>query len=332
MQQLEETKCIQLTEQPPWEALFTVLTSETHGEVPWGSISMIEQTALDPSTKWTQHFGPPSAPTLSLPAVTPLHEIATVKRGILTGANDYFCLTKDELETWDLNPDAPYLVPLIRNAHRCQHYTCTPEDHTAWHESEEEAWLLYLPKCETADLSDGPVQRYLEHGRESGILDGYVTSNRTPWYAVDRRAPAPILATYMSSGEFRFIANTANVRSLNNLHNIYPHERYSPTQVKALLAYLNSDIAGELVTQHGRGYATGLQKLEPGELKHLPVINPGNLATRHVTTLATQFETLCCASRSNDADPATVIADIDAYLHQLAATPSQSKVNRSATS
>ena len=41
---------------------------------------------------------------------------------------------------------------------------------------------------------------YLEEGRHRGIPAGYLASRRTPWYAQERREPAPFLCTYMGAG------------------------------------------------------------------------------------------------------------------------------------
>jgi hypothetical protein len=102
----------------------------------------------------------------------------------------------------------------------------------------------------------------------------------------------------MSQTGFRFLINRAGVVSLNNLHNVYL-PRYSEEEVEALLAYLNSSVANAITKRSGRTYSRGLHKIEPNELKDIPVIDPANLSQNEVKTLSSQFRNLCEASRNS---------------------------------
>jgi adenine-specific DNA methylase len=67
---------------------------------------------------WTTYLDPKSVD--EIPGLKPFREIADIKRGIATGKNDYFCLTRDEIEEWGL--DENYLAPLIRRTEGVSDY------------------------------------------------------------------------------------------------------------------------------------------------------------------------------------------------------------------
>lgn len=323
------TQFIELSEWPLDVELLDDIQNDTEGDTNYGHIRLVDQTELSPDEKWTHHFGPDTEinPIAESPDLKPLREIGTLKRGIATGKNDYFCLTKDEVEAAQL--DTKYLSPLVRQSRGNPRYNYTKEDLEKWTAEGEEVWLLYHANENRGDIDDIALDAYLRYGEEIGADSSHLASNRDPWYLVERREPADILATYMSKHGFKFINNEAGVRNLNNLHSIYL-ESYDPPQVKALLAYLNSSVADEIVRKAGRTYATGLKKVEPNELKDAPVMDPGDLTHEQTTTLAGLFEDLCAAARSETENEDDVTEQIDAYLSDVFANDLQADSESSA--
>lgn len=105
----------------------------------------------------------------------------------------------------------------------------------------------------------------------------------------------------MSKEGFRFIHNKAGVVSLNNLHNVFL-DGYEDWEVEALLAYLNSSVANEIAKRSGRTYSRGLHKIEPNELKDIPVVDPDDISTDEAVALSQTFREVCEASRNDDID------------------------------
>jgi len=303
------TTFVQADKWPEAEPLFEAVAGDVQGETSYGFVNQMAQRELVAEFNWTEYIDPASVD--AIPGLKPFREIADIKRGIATGKNDYFCLTQDEVDEWELDED--YLVPLIRRAQGVSDYDLREyEDWRQWLRDGDETWLLYCYDEDgekITDIDDPELAAYLKHGKEIGAADSYLAENRSPWYVVDQRDPASILVTYMSKDGFRFIHNKAGVVSLNNLHNVFL-DGYEDWEVEALLAYLNSSVANEIAKRSGRTYSRGLHKIEPDELKDIPVVDPDDMSTDEAMALSRTFREVCEASRNDD-------IDIDAAMQKL---------------
>ena len=310
------TTFVELSEWPGTDNLLSAIDGDAEGETEYGRVNRLPQELLDPEGKWTNHFNSESAITIS--NLKPFREIADIKRGIATGKNEYFCLSEEDTEDWGV--DEKYLARLVRRADQLDQFSCTQEDWEEWRKAGETVWLLYHVDDEFTDIDDSELLAYLEHGSEIGADDSYLARNRNPWYQIDRRDPPEVFATYMSKNGFQFVHNETDTRSLNNLHNVYLPDEYTTTETKALLAYLNSQIVNRLIGQSGRTYSEGMKKIEPDELKGIPVIDPKELSTGQVADLRRFFDDLIHVSRNpkeGQEGAADVISDIDKYLESL---------------
>jgi len=335
----ELTRIIRVDGEPSEETLLDAINGDVEGETEWGFINVVRQDDLDAEDKWTSLFDPLDIDTSGL---TELSELATVNRGIATGKNDYFCLTQSEVEEWNIEEE--YLSKIVRNSRSVPGYDYRIEDWEQQREEGGEVWVLYHLKELNADEinqampdeaegnttltayadknpepSETPgVVEYLQYGMldEVEAHSGYLARNRNPWFVVDRRDPPPILVTYMSRGGSRFIRNETDARNLSNLHGIYFNVDITDSQMKALLAYLNSGFASEVVRRSGRTYSSGMDKIEPNEMEGVPVLDPRGLTDETVQELAKLFDDLREAAR-NDNDVDAMIERIDEGLEDI---------------
>lgn len=304
-----------------WPSIDTVLDAVegklSVGETECGYLNQLPQTELM-ARNWTNYLNPESVD--KLPELTPFHEIADIKRGIATGTNDFFCLSEQEVQERGISEE--YRVKLIRRTNGLA-YELRDADWEEWRDSGDEVWLLYCHDDENElierhEIDDPAVEEYLSKGEEEGANEGYLVEKRSPWYRVEKRDPPPVLVTYMSKSGFRFIKNEANVVSLNNLHNVsFPNQGYSEREIKALLAYLNSNIVSKIVERSGREYAEGLHKIEPGELEHIPVIDPKKMHDEDVTTLARHFEDIADVARTDEVPLEEAVAELDEKIADI---------------
>jgi len=285
-----DTAFIKVDEWPAVKTLLDAVNGAMTGGTEFGLVNRVAQQELLVEHDWRNYVNTKEVDTIS--GLTPFRQVADIKRGIATGKNDYFCLTQDEVEEWNL--DRFHLAKLIRRTSGFKELNFTDNHWESRRETGDEVWLLYCYDDEEKirNVEDEALQTYLDHGREVGADESYLADHRDPWYVVDWRATPDIVATYMSKDGFRFIRNRANIRTLNNLHNI-TLEGFDDTQIDALLAYLNSTVADEITKRSGRRYARGLHKIEPNELKDVPVIDTRELPEDEIERLAAAYSDLC---------------------------------------
>jgi len=338
----ELTQIVRVDGDPSEEELLAAVSGDIEGETEWGFVNAVRQVELEAEDKWTGLFDPVDIDTSEL---TPLSELGTVNRGIATGKNSYFCLTQSEVEEWDI--DEQYLSKIIRNSRSVPGYEYTDDDWQEERDAGREVWLLYhltdldagevrqtIPddtagnatlasysgdKSENEEEETPSVVEYLQHGMSDEIEahDGYLARNRSPWFVVDRRDPPPIVLTYMSRGGTRFIRNETTARNLSNLHGMYIDVEMDEPQLKALLAYLNSEFASEVVRRSGRTYSSGMDKIEPNEMEGVPVLDPRGLDGGTVDALAALFDELRAAAHDDSKSTDEVVAEIDDLLQDV---------------
>lgn len=230
--------------------------------------------------KWTHYPSDPDKATILINKDSAtLGDFFDIKRGIATGANDFFILSKAEAERHDLPPE--YLRPILPSP-RQLHQSIIEADGDG-HPCVDRP--LYLIDCDLEPLTLQKQYRtlwkYLESANESGIRDRYLVSSRKLWYKQESRAPAPFLCTYMGrendeSKPFRFIWNRSKAVATNLYLMLYPKAglaqliRERPELEESLYRTLNS-LRDDLCAQ-GRFYGGGLHKIEPKELKRVPAV------------------------------------------------------------
>lgn len=216
-----------------------------------------ERTSLDPSRKWLHLFDAPSGrPPLSDRV---LGHIASCKRGIATGANDYFVLRESQRRSRGI--DTADLRLCITRARQIHGLRLTEAGAKRLIEADEPVWLLDpRPRLTNA------VRRYLREGERRGIPRRYLPSHRPEWFRPERRPPAPLLVTVFSRGEFRFVRNEAGVLNLTAYHGVYPRSDHHSV-VEALWTHLNGEAGRQALMPHRRLYGGGLWKLEPRDVE-----------------------------------------------------------------
>ncbi|MFX0066288.1 MAG: class I SAM-dependent DNA methyltransferase [Candidatus Hermodarchaeota archaeon] len=193
-----------------------------------------------------------------------LRELARVKRGIATGANEFFTLSKEEVDRWKI--DQKYLVPVLSKANYAIPPVFTDNDFEELVLKGKKTFLLNI----TEKNPKGEIMKYLIYGKEKKIDQRYLTRHRSRWFFIEKRTPAPVLCKVFNRGEIQFILNETNCLHLTSFHGIYPH--YSDYRIlKALILFLSSEIGEKMVMQNLRIYGGGLKKMEPRDVENVQV-------------------------------------------------------------
>jgi len=224
--------------------------------------------------KWTRFFQVSNEMPSNLKEFC-LKDLFAIKRGLATGANHFFVLTKQQVA--ELQIPREFIQPILPSPR----YLVADEvasDLTGDPILKEQLFLL---DCHLS-MSEVKAQylllwQYLQMGIKTGVSDRYLCKHRSPWYSQEKRLPAPFLCTYMgrqdsSRGKpFRFILNHSKAIVTNTYLNLYP----KPPLGQALLTNPNlmqqvwkslNQISTETLIGEGRVYGGGLHKLEPKEL------------------------------------------------------------------
>jgi hypothetical protein len=207
-----------------------------------------------------------------------LADLFDIKRGLATGANDFFILPRSEAIKLGIPKDA--VKPVLPSPRHLRAEIIDGDDDG--YPLEISALCLIdcrLPEKMLRDKHPA-FWKYLESGKRRGIDKGYLTSRRDPWYSQEDRAPAPFLCTYMGRPAhgrkpFRFIRNHSKATATNLYLMLYPIAELA--QALAQKPALHETVFRELQAidadtflRVGRVYGGGLYKMEPAELGRLP--------------------------------------------------------------
>lgn len=207
-----------------------------------------------------------------------LADFFDIKRGIATGDNSFFIMTRDDIAAHDL--PVQFFKPILPGPRHVETDIVESEmDGTP--KLARQLFMLdcRLPESEVKERYPS-LWTYLQSGKAT-VAETYLCSRRKPWYAQEIRPPAPFICTYMGRNmakrekPFRFILNRSQATAANVYLLLYP----KPALAKALAS--NSEIGRQVweilngidaatLLGEGRVYGGGLYKMEPKELANVP--------------------------------------------------------------
>lgn len=217
----------------------------------------IARKNLDPVQNW-QGLGRGSA---NLDGFVPLGTFGAVKRGIATGANEFFVLSPSKVNELELG--STDLMPCIASANS-----------VVGHVFSEESWSVLKASDRPCYLFDGcskpsvASQGYIRAGELQAIHERYLTRMRKPWFRLERRVAAPLLLAVFGRQGFRVVLNRSNSVNLTAFHGFYPKSEYGHL-VELIWLYFQTPTALAAYDGQHRAYGDGLNKLEPGDWSKL---------------------------------------------------------------
>lgn len=269
------------------------------------------QKEIDPTKKWLVYFDKEEVKKPE--ALVRLGTIAKSKRGIATGSNQFFTLNNTAVEKWGI--ENKFLVPVVSKAEQCYSFILDKNVFDKLKKEDQRVFLLYC-----FDRPSENLQKYIKYGEINGINKRYLTSTRDPWYSMEKRNPAPIIATVFSRDKMRFIFNEAGVLNLASFHCIYP--KFNDVEkIKALLAYLNSNKAKKIMKSEKRTYGGGLDKFEPKDLEDILVLDVLNLEKEANKRLALLFDKI--SNMEDSQERSNIISNIDDLIDEILKRPTK---------
>jgi hypothetical protein len=258
----------------------------------------IRQQQLADVSKWTSLPDTPlryvTRSVERLNAMICIGDLFDIRRGLATGANEFFILTRQ------LARDQGLLEQFLRPILPSPRYLTNDVIRT-----DPEGYPIIEPLLVLLDcnLDENEVKRfptlraYLEEGKLRGFADRYIPSHRSPWYKQEFRPAAPIVCSYMSRGQpgtsgIRFFRNYSQATARNVYLMLYPSQaiqravEVDPHLLDSLFELLKR-ASQEHLLYEGRTYGGGLNKIEPSELARVPL--PNDSILEHIGSKPRQF-------------------------------------------
>lgn len=249
--------------------------------------------------KWKNYYSPTDVPQFR--NLVPFATYAKVMRGIATGANEYFSFNLSKVKSFGI--DMVNMQPCICHAADVSGLCFTSEDFDKLVNGDKNVYIL-----NPVNRQDENLSLYISKGEEEKINERYLTSKRTPWYSMEKRAPSPIWVNVFNRNGLRFVRNETQVMNLTTFHCIYVNSNLFGVDADLLFAYLISNTAQILFSTCGREYGNGLNKFEPNDLNKSLMLDIGSLSEIKKDKLRTIY---LQNKRSSDL---SYINEIDAIL------------------
>lgn len=192
-----------------------------------------------------------------------LEHLSRTKRGIATGANEFFHLSQSDAAKVKIQEHN--LRPCVGVSKDVKGLIFTAREFNKLQMSNSSSMLVTLD----GKLSENELE-YVMTGELQELPKRYLLARRTPWYKTESRDVAPIWAASFGRDRMRFIWNQTDALNLTTFHCIYPNGLL-PAEVGALVCLLNSQPIQKRFTEHLRVLGGGLLKFQPNDLLAIEV-------------------------------------------------------------
>jgi adenine-specific DNA-methyltransferase len=242
------------------------------------SSKTIASTTLKERSKWNS-TSIASTQKISIHSEAKLSDLFEIKRGVATGANNFFILTPEQIN--ELRIPSEFLTPILPSPR----YLPGDEIGSDEQGNPKLEHRLFLLTCKQPmdylQVKHPSLWSYFQKGENLGISERYLCKHRSLWYSQETRNPAIFLCPYMGRHKskhgrpFRFILNHSKAIAPNVYLMMYPKASLetrisnNPELSKLVWQALNS-IPIQSLIHEGRVYGDGLYKLEPRELANVP--------------------------------------------------------------
>lgn len=247
-------------------------------------IHIYPKDKLQPDNKWRNYF---SNTNNDYSKLVPLNSYARAKRGIATGANEFFILNENTRIRYKIN--TKYLKPCITNANQLKSKVFKNDDGLNLLKANKDCWLLYLNGYQMGE--DVNIDNYINWGITKRFNEKYLTKVRSIWFSMENLNKADILVSTFSRDKFKFILNKSDFYNLTCYHVL----TFKPEFQKYLyffFAFLLTAIAQDLIKTQVREHGNGLLKIEPNDLNSFYLPNLDLFSTKDIEFITNKMESI----------------------------------------
>jgi len=232
-----------------------------------------------------------------------LGDVAEVRRGFTTGANEFFYLDDERIREWEIEEE--FFTPVIKSPKECKRIVVDPTNlkfnlflcHKDKRELRGTAALEYIKWGEESELDENGNEKRAFNLRPS-------CRGRQRWWDLGERLKAPLNVNYLVDRIMRFFVYKGGFYVSDNFQEVHP---YSNDVLWQLAASTNSSILQLSANVAGRAnFGDGLMKIQTYEVAELLIVDPIFLKAEACEAVLGEAGRLEC----NDSDRRALDAEV----------------------
>ena len=193
-----------------------------------------------------------------------LSDLATVRIGVVTGANRHFIRSKLDLDALGVPDNSRH--PIVARTRWLTGLEFRDTDHEMLAGKGARAFLVRPPDAGDEEA----IQRWVDEGTTQHVEKRHHCARRPEWFRIELPSAPDAFSTCTRLGSPLLVLNRSGYHCSNALHRLSWRKTSDEMSRRVAVAFLTSPVAlwAEL---HGRRYGGGVLKLEPGTLKRIPI-------------------------------------------------------------
>ena len=197
---------------------------------------------------------------------------ARIRRGVATGASEFFYLSDAQRDFAGLPPEV--LRPALVKPRHMLDDRLTTTAHNRMGREGRPRWLLDLNNLGESAHANTAVSAYLAAGVARKLHERHLPSKRPHWFMVEQVTSPDLFICPVGRYLHRIILNDAGVVGSNNLYGVYLQQG-APWTDAELALWLRSEDGQDSLRHLARNYQGGSFKIEPRSLRELlvPVVS-----------------------------------------------------------
>jgi len=248
-------------------------------------------------TGWTRHLlGTSTVEALdefrNLDAIKRLGEVARFEVATVTGANGFFCMSRETVDQYDLSR---WVRPLLARIRHAPGLTFSSNDYAAAVANGVSSFIFDASLVDVNRKDHEGLDAYLTRGERSKLHTRYKCRIRDPWWQVPTMRTGELLLSKRSHRFHRMVVNEMGAITTDTIYRGTTRQGVD-SAVAVAAGFHNS---GTLLTAEleGRYFGGGVLELVPSEVARVSVP-----VTPHFAKEAARLDQLSRAASSETAD------------------------------
>ncbi len=227
-------------------------------------------------------------------------DLANIQIGLVTGANSFFVLSRDNVNEAGLAPID--CTPVLAKFVAAPGVIYTLADHERVAADGARSYLIGRPGTKRSAALIAYHGTFDEAARTATST---FRKRKIWWQPNDGRVPDAFFPVMHHYGP-RLVLNPDGLTNTNTIHRVYFRKRMTKPRQKLLAVSMLTTFAQVSAEMVGRRYGSGVLKHEPREAERIRILVPGDLSNQAINTA---FQTIDRLLRSGRRDDATDVAD-----------------------